>query len=287
MTRSRLRTLVRAGAVLGLVALTACTSSLRPNAGGSIGDIIANVTDASGAVTAVFVEGDRPDAGAGPTATVSGISVMLNGGSAQQVVAGSAAYTRVIVSIEGMTDYYELTLPAGVSSEGLLMTATESAPPYTWTFAYAVGDPAAVGAYASQTVQFITAATGDIQVSVSWSDTSDVDLHVIDPNGAEVYFSNPDVASGGHLDIDSNAGCTDDRDATHPAGFHKNNENIVWPVGQAIPGDYTVILDYYSHCGTSPTDWVVTVQRTGASAQIFTGSFAGSPNPVTVTTFTY
>ena len=69
MTRSRLRTLVRSGAVLGLVALTACTSSLRPNNGGSIGDIIGNVTDASGTVTAVFVEGDRPDPGAGPTAT--------------------------------------------------------------------------------------------------------------------------------------------------------------------------------------------------------------------------
>lgn len=287
MTRSRLRTLVRSGAVLGLVALTACTSSLRPNNGGSIGDIISNVTDASGTVTAVFVEGNRPDPGAGPTATVSGISVMLNGGSAQQTVSGSANYTRVIVSIDGLTDYYELTLPAGVGSEALLMTAKETAPSFTWSFAYAVGDLTSIGAYASQTVQFIPAAIGDIQVSVSWDDTSDVDLHVIDPNGDEVYFSNPVVASGGHLDIDSNAGCTDDRDATHPAGFHKNNENIVWPVGRAIPGDYRVVLDYYSNCGTSPTDWVVTVQRTGATAQIFTGSFSGAPNPVTVTTFTY
>jgi hypothetical protein len=287
MTRSRLRTLVRAGAVLGLVALTACTSSLRPNTGGSIGDVIGGVTDASGAIAAVFVEGDRPDAGAGPTATVSGISVMLNGGSAQQTVDGSANYTRVIISVDGLTDYYELTLPAGVASEGLLLTAKETAQPFTYSFAYAVGDAAAIGVYASQAVQLIGAATGDIQVSVSWNDTSDVDLHVIDPNGDEVYFSNPNVASGGHLDIDSNAGCTDDRDATHPAGFHKNNENIVWPVGLAIPGDYRVILDYYSNCGTSPTDWVVTVQHTGASAQIFTGSFSGSPNPVTVTTFTY
>ena len=287
MTRSRLRTLVRAGTVLGLVALTACTSSLRPNTGGSIGDIITSVTDASGAVTAVFVEGDRPDAGAGPTATVSGISVMLNGGSAQQVVSGSAAYTRVIVAIEGMTDYYELTLPAGVSSEGLLLTADEQAPPYTWSFSYAVGDLTTIGAYASQTVQFITAATGDIQVSVSWNDTSDVDLHVVDPDGDEVYFGQTTVLSGGRLDIDSNAGCTDDRDATHPAGFHKNNENIVWPIGSAIPGVYKVVLDYYSACGTSPTDWVVTVQRTGATAQIFTGSFSGSPNPDSVTVFTY
>ena len=285
MTANSLRTLVRAGAMLGLSVLAGCTSSLRPNSGTSIRDVISNVTDASGTVTAVFVEGDRPDPGAGPTATVAGISVMLNGGSAQQTVSGSAAYTRVIVAVEGLKDYYELTLPAGVSSEGLLLTAKESAPPYTWSFAYAVGDPAAVGAYANQTVQFITAATGDIQVSVSWSDTSDVDLHVIDPNGEEVYFGHRDAASGGHLDIDSNAACSDDGP---PNGFHKNNENIVWPVGSAVPGDYTVVLDYWSPCGFSQTDWVVTVQRTGAAAQIFTGSFVGASAPdANVSVFTY
>jgi hypothetical protein len=287
MTSVSLRTLVRAGAVLGLPLLAACTATMRPNTGGSISNIISNVTDASGTVTAVFIEGDRPDAGTGPTATVSGISVMLNGGSAQQVVSGSTTYTRVIVSVGGLTDYYELTLPAGVSSEGILLTANESAPPFTWTFDYAVGDVTTIGAYASQTVQFITAATGDIQISVSWNDTSDVDLHVIDPNGDEVYFGRTNVPSGGRLDIDSNAGCSDDRDATHGPGFHKNNENIVWPTGSAIPGDYKVFLDYYSDCGTSPTDWVVTVQRLGAPAQIFTGGFVGASNPDTVTTFTY
>ncbi len=285
MTSVALRTLVRAGALLGLSVLTACTSSLRPNSGTSIGDIIGNVTDASGTVTAVFHEGDRPDAGAGPTATVSGISVMLNGGSAQQVIAGSAAYTRVIVAVEGLTDYYELTLPAGVSSEGLLLTAKESAPPFTWSFAYAVGDAGTLGAYANQTVQFIQAATGDIQISVSWSDTSDVDLHVIDPSGEEVYFGHKNAASGGFLDIDSNAGCSDDGP---PSGFHKNNENTVWPVGMAVPGNYTVILDYWSPCGFSQTDWVVTIQRTGAAAQIFTGNFVGASAPDdTVSVFTY
>lgn len=246
MTSVSLRTLLRAGAVLGLSALAACTSSLRPNSGTSISDVISKVTDASGTVTAVFHTGDRPDAGAGPTATVSGISVMINGGSAQQTVSGSANYTHVIVSIEGLTGYYELTLPAGVPSEGLLLTAKETAQPFTWSFAYAVGDAVTIGAYVNQSVQFITALTGDIQVSVSWSDTSDVDLHVFDPNGDQVYYGNHDVASGGHLDIDSNAACSDDGP---PTGFHKSNENIVWPTGTAIPGIYKVVLHYYSACG--------------------------------------
>lgn len=285
MTPNSLRTLVRAAAVLGLSALASCTSSLRPNSGTSIGDIISNVTDASGTVTAVFQQGDRPAAGAGPTATVAGISVMLNGGSAQQTVSGSAAYTRVIVAVDGLKDYYELTLPAGVSSEGILLTAKESAPPYTWSFAYAVGDPTTLGAYANQTVQFISAGTGDIQISVSWGDTSDVDLHVIDPNGEEIYFAHDSSASGGLLDIDSNAGCSDDGP---PSGFHKNNENVVWRTGRAIPGDYMVKLDYWSPCGFSQTDWVVTIQRTGSTPQIFTGNFLGSSAPDdTVSVFTY
>ena len=283
-----LRTVMRAGAVLGLSALAACSSALRPNSGNSISDVIARVTDASGTVVATFHEGDRPDAGAGPTATVSGVNIMINGGSAQQTVAGSAAYTRVIVAIEGLTDYYELILPAGVSSEGLLLTAKETALPYPWTFAYAVGDPTVVGAYANQNVTFITALTGDIQVSVSWSDTSDVDLHVIDPNNEEVYYSHLTSASGGHLDIDSNAGCTDDSDALHPAGYHKNNENIYWPVGAAIPGTYKVILHYFSPCGLSQTNYTATVQRTGSAAQVITGTFVGAgAAPDTLSIFIY
>ena len=117
-------------------------------------------------------------------------------------------------------------------------------------------------------------------MSVSWTGASDVDLHVIDPSGEEVYFGNLHSASGGTLDLDSNAACNID---------NKNNENIVWPVGGAPSGEYTVIVDYWSDCGVARSDYVVTVQVEGQEAQVFSGSFvgpAGMPS-VEIATFTY
>src|SRR5205085_2107616 len=39
--------------------------------------------------------------------------------------------------------------------------------------------------------------TGDVQVTLRWSGTSDLDLHVTDPAGAEINFSTPTSPRGG------------------------------------------------------------------------------------------
>jgi uncharacterized protein YfaP (DUF2135 family) len=99
-----------------------------------------------------------------------------------------------------------------------------------------------------------------------------VDLHVIDPSLEEIYFGHRNSASGGKLDLDSNAACG--RDV--PEMDHKSNENIVWPVGQAPHGVFTVKLAYWSACNMSaPTDYVVTIAAKGQPAQVFTGQFTG------------
>src|SRR4051812_33577627 len=51
------------------------------------------------------------------------------------------------------------------------------------------------------------AKTGDIQISLIWNDTNDLDLHCIDPDGFEVYWRAPTSRSGGELDVDRNRGC--------------------------------------------------------------------------------
>jgi uncharacterized protein YfaP (DUF2135 family) len=125
---------------------------------------------------------------------------------------------------------------------------------------YAVGDANVIGKYTAQTVKIIYVGNGDVQVSVSWSDTSDVDLHVVDPALEEIYFGHLTSASGGKLDLDSNAACTQDE----PSFPHKSNENIVWPAGQAPHGTFTVRLAYWSACNVSaPTEYVVTVATKG------------------------
>jgi len=268
--------------------LSGCTAELRPNTSFKIEDFVSSVSDASGTVQATLVQGDAPLAAGGPAATVTGVAVMINGGSSQQTVGAGSGFTRVIVAVEGLTNYYELTLPGSVASQGVLIGANPNAYASNLVFTYAVADGQGVGAYARQQVRFLQVGTGDIQISASWTDTADVDLHVIDPNGEHIYFGHRDAASGGTLDLDANAACTKN---TLPDGSkaYVSNENVVWATGEAIPGTYKVFLDYWSDCGVAKTDWVVTIQRAGAAPQIMTGSFVGLSSGVpddTVSVFT-
>lgn len=276
----------RVALLAAAIAITGCEATLKETTQGNLQDFISSVTDASGSIQATLVEDDAPQPGGGPTATVNGIGVMINGGSSQQSITGSASFTRVIVAVTGMKNYYQLDLPAGVSAQDILLGGATSAVARTMTVNYAVGDAGTIGAYATQSVRFLRVGTGDIQISVAWDDTSDVDLHVIDPSGEEISFSHRTSASGGKLDLDGNAACS--RNNVGNTATFVSNENVVWPSGMAPTGDYRVILDYWSACGNPSTDYVVTVQRTGANPQIFTGTFVGTAAPSdTVTTFTY
>lgn len=287
MITSPQRRLGLGGLAAAVMLLTGCEAQLREGASFSISDFISGVTDASGTVHAALREGAAPGAGSGSAAAVSGISVMINGGSGQQTVSSVSAFTRVIVSVEGLNDYYELTLPGGVTSEGVILSLSQRATAGNMYMLYAVGGPGGLGAYARQAMRVLQVGSGDIQISASWTDSADVDLHVIDPSGEEIYFGHKNAASGGTLDLDANAACSPNESA--PRVFY-SNENVVWPLGMAPNGTYKVILDYWSDCAVAQTDWVVTIQRQGAQPQIFTGSFVGTSTGIpddTVSVFTY
>ena len=81
---------------------------------------------------------------------------------------------------------------------------------------------------------------GDVTVRLTWFNADDLDLHVIDPNGEEIYFMEPTSSSGGELDRDSNAACFEAVDS--PV------ENVFWPTGGAPRGQYTVKVHYYADC---------------------------------------
>lgn len=84
-------------------------------------------------------------------------------------------------------------------------------------------------------------ATGDIRVTLTWSDAADIDLKVIDPSGDYVDYNYPSSASGGQLDVDANQACGS---VMTPAV-----ENIVWP-DTAPPGVYAIEVNLYDECGT-------------------------------------
>jgi hypothetical protein len=265
-----------------------CEATLKDN-GLKIERIIAGVTDETGTIHASLVQGEAPNPNGGPTNTAAGFAAMVTGGSSQQTITGSAAYTKIIVAMPGALNYYELNVPSGTTTP-IILRAAENLSSMNMGVSYAVGDANVTGKYTAATVKIINVGNGDVQVSVSWSDTSDVDLHVVDPSGEEIYFGHLTSASGGKLDLDSNAACSMDE----PSFPHKSNENIVWPVGQGAHGQYTVRLAYWSACNIAAgTDYVVTVATKGGGAQVFTGHFsppgtgggAGSGNLITTFTF--
>jgi len=88
--------------------------------------------------------------------------------------------------------------------------------------------------------QEVVLQTGDVQVTLRWDTADDLDLFVKGPSGEQVSYFNPEISSGGQLDVDANAGCAERMAA--PV------ENIFWPTGEGVPGDYVVTVDLFSRC---------------------------------------
>ena len=90
-----------------------------------------------------------------------------------------------------------------------------------------------------QPTPFPTMGVGDITIRLTWNETADLDLHVIEPSGTEIYFGSPTSSSGGELDRDANFPCS--TATTSPA------ENVYWNTG-APTGEYEVDVRYFGEC---------------------------------------
>lgn len=107
--------------------------------------------------------------------------------------------------------------------------------------------------------------SGQLQFTLIWNNFNDLDLHCVDPNGEEIYYSHKKAqkGSGGHLDVDRNAGGAQTRTPV---------ENIYFPTGAPL-GRYKVLVNYYSNHGDNdPTEYDVNLliedQRVGFQGKI-------------------
>lgn len=104
-----------------------------------------------------------------------------------------------------------------------------------------------------------TLGTGDIQVTLRWTTSDDLDLAVRDPSGDIVAYYNRAISSGGQLDVDANAGCSEQN--TSPI------ENIFWPSGGAPQGQFSIEVNLFTRCpgggsGSIPFNLTLLVQGT-------------------------
>jgi hypothetical protein len=80
----------------------------------------------------------------------------------------------------------------------------------------------------------------DVQVNLDWTGNDDLDIHVIDPNGEELYYAAPTTSTGGTLEGgDAVPDCEE-------TGAHA--ETAFWGAGTAPSGEYQVFIVNFGAC---------------------------------------
>ena len=116
----------------------------------------------------------------------------------------------------------------------------------------------------------------DLRVSLSWDVDADLDLHVVEPDGKEIWarksstYEPPVVGpidqaaanAAGKLDFDSNSMCAIDG---------RRLENVLF-VTNPPHGEYTVRVDTFSLCGQVAARWKVEVVSLGTTIATVTGT---------------
>lgn len=110
----------------------------------------------------------------------------------------------------------------------------------------------------SENIGGVGVKVGDPQFTLIWDSRADLDLHVIEPGGAEIYWEKPMGGKGGELDVD-------DVDGFGP-------ENVYWVTGKGPPGEYRWFVHYYGGLGgiNTASRWKVRVKHNG-QVSVFTG----------------
>lgn len=91
---------------------------------------------------------------------------------------------------------------------------------------------------------------GELRASLSWFNYDDLDIHVIEPNGTRIYFSNKrSHVTGGTLDVDMNAGGGKSRTPV---------ENIIYTnKGRMLKGNYIIAVNQFAKRETKDVGFTV------------------------------
>jgi hypothetical protein len=188
--------------------------------------------------------------------------------------------TAVAIGLAGDRGYW--ILPAGLPSvaavdnptfEALLSFSAKMAPGPRTLVVRAVDGDEHFGPALEKPLAIVPRALpqGELVIALSWDDFANLDLHVVDPNGNEIFkrdinsYQAPAPGSpreapntphdGGVLDFDSEADCVRDG---------RRAENVVW-TDPPPKGHYLVRVDTFSLCGEPAARWHVEAYLHGVS----------------------
>lgn len=234
------------------------------------GDVRAYIASVSlGGVQAVHHDGSPPLGGNGPGLRVETNETVVNGGSSLVSLAAAESLERVVVWVEGVDGWWDLTLPGAVRGTDVRPTIglPQSLRAGGFRAMYAAaGIAAELGPPTAHDYAVVPVGTGSLQISLSWTQSADVDLHVVEPGGEEIFFNNRTSETDGTLDLDSNRACRID-------GI--NNENVTWGSNQPPAGAYIVRVNTWDSCGQDPVDYVLTITIDGTPLPPVSGTLEG------------
>lgn len=129
---------------------------------------------------------------------------------------------------------------------------------------------------APATTTTVELGTGDVQATLRWNGDADLDLHVIDPEGFEIYYDNARSTSGGTLDVDQVPECGN-------TGNHV--ENVFWPEGGSIPGTYQAFVVHYPSSCAASASYELELKINGEVVASDSGTLAtgASSDPISAT----
>jgi hypothetical protein len=167
--------------------------------------------------------------------------------------------------------HYEMFRSLGTFTLGVGQTLEfpDPDPSYNET-GWTLGRPSCFG------VVTTAVGVGNLQVTLNWNSNADIDLHVIDPGGEEIYYLQPTSSTGGTLDRDNQCD-----------GFVLGQpENIFWTTPPN--GTYQVNVNYYEDCGgAGPVNFTVRVCINGNCGNPISGTVNAEGDTDSVTSFSY
>ena len=165
-------------------------------------------------------------------------------------VVPTATNIEVLMESRLSNNLVTLTAPVNKDAKNLFKWPNN----FAWTYNGGVADSIKekVRAAGGQTEGFL-------RCSLAWSNYDDLDLHVVEPNNLEIYYSNRIGRSGGKLDVDENAGYGKTR---------KPVENIIWVnERKMLEGKYVVYVNNF-HCRESvDTGFTLEIEHNGEVRQ--------------------
>ena len=223
----------------------------------------------------VLVADEMPSTSSDVNIEVTMNKKVIPGGTSIVNVDSPVTVEKVYVGVEDEYGYYEW-VPSSTNYEFVILVNQDivlGEEEEDFVILIAILDEnGKVSEVIEKSVELIEVGTGQLQISLSFDNAKDVDLHVIEPEQVDeegnelsfydrhIYYGHRTSSNGGHLDLDSNPGCRLD---------YVNNENITYDIedgAYVAPGLYRVYVDLYSNCSPreSPTNWVVSVFYEGA-----------------------